>query len=74
MAHALGTPVAMMNIGSAPEYAVPGDLIVPADVPLSQFFKEASVMDWQRVPALADAQRVEALTAYRREFESLGWI
>jgi glycosyltransferase involved in cell wall biosynthesis len=74
MAHALGTPVAMMNSGAAPEYAVLGDLIIPEDAPLSQFFKEASVTRWRRLPALADAQRVEALAAYRKEFESLGWI
>jgi glycosyltransferase involved in cell wall biosynthesis len=74
MAHALGTPVAMMNCGSAPEYAVPGDLIVPADAPISQFFKEASAISWQRIPALTDVQREEALTAYRREFALLGWI
>ena len=73
MAHALGTPVAMMDTGSAPEYAVAGDLVLPADTPLPQFLKEASTMSWQRLPALADKQRTAVLTAYRREFELLGW-
>jgi len=73
MAHALGTPVAMMDSGSAPEYAVPGDLVVSADEPLAQFLKEASTISWERLPPLADTQRLKALTAYRREFESLGW-
>jgi glycosyltransferase involved in cell wall biosynthesis len=73
MAHALGTPVAMMDSGSAPEYAVAGDLVVPADTPLPQFLKEASTMSWQRLPALADKQRAAVLTAYRTEFELLGW-
>jgi glycosyltransferase involved in cell wall biosynthesis len=74
MAHALGTPAALLDVGSAPEYVVPGDLLLPADVPLSQFFKEASVRSWQRVPFLADDQRSDVVTAYRKEFESLGWI
>jgi glycosyltransferase involved in cell wall biosynthesis len=74
MAHALGTPAVLLDSGSAPEYAVPGDLVLPADAPLSQFLKEASVRSWQRVPASADDQRTAVVTAYRREFESLGWM
>jgi glycosyltransferase involved in cell wall biosynthesis len=74
IAHALGTPVAMTDSGSGPEYAVPGDLVLPADIPLSRFIKEASTNNWQRLPALADDQRMSVLNAYRREFESLGWI
>lgn len=73
MAHSLGTPVAMMDSGSAPEYAVAGDLVLPADTPLPQFLKEASTMGWQRLPPLADEQRAAVLTAYRREFALLGW-
>lgn len=74
MAHALGTPAALLDAGSAPEYAVPGDLLLPADAPLSQFLKEASVRSWERVPISADDQRTGVVAAYRREFESLGWI
>jgi glycosyltransferase involved in cell wall biosynthesis len=74
MAHALGTPAALLDSGSAPEYAVPGDLVLPADVPLSQFLKEASIRSWQRVPVSADDQGTSVAAAYRREFESLGWI
>jgi glycosyltransferase involved in cell wall biosynthesis len=74
IAHALGTPVAMTDSGSGPEYAVPGDLVLPADMPLSQFIKEVSVNNWQRLPASADAQRRIVLDAYRREFKALGWI
>jgi glycosyltransferase involved in cell wall biosynthesis len=74
MAHALGTPAALLDSGSAPEYAVPGDLVLPADTPLSQFLTEASSSSWQRVPTSADDQRMAVVTAYRREFELLGWI
>lgn len=74
MAHALGTPVAMADSGSGPEYALPGDLVLPADMPLSQFIKESSAKNWQRIPAAADDQRKQVLAAYRREFELLGWI
>ena len=74
MAHALGTPVAMMNAGSAPEYAVPADLVIPADAPLSQFLKEASTRQWQRLQDLTGVQRSDALAAYRAEFERLGWM
>jgi glycosyltransferase involved in cell wall biosynthesis len=74
MAHALGTPVALLDSGSAPEYAVPGDLLLPADAPLLQFLKEASIRSWDRVPVSADDQRRGVVAAYRREFESLGWI
>ncbi|HET6754579.1 MAG TPA: hypothetical protein VFH23_11590 [Jiangellaceae bacterium] len=74
MAHALGTPAALLDAGSAPEYAAPGDLLLPVDTPLSQFLIEASVRSWERVPIAADHQRKDVLAAYRREFESLGWI
>lgn len=74
MAHALGTPVGLLDSGSAPEYAVPTDLLLPADAPLSQLLKEASVRSWDRVPVSADDQRTAVVAAYRREFESLGWI
>jgi glycosyltransferase involved in cell wall biosynthesis len=74
MAHALGTPVAMLNSGSGPEYAKPGDLVLPADTSLSQFFKEVSVRTWRRLPASTHGQRTNALAAYRREFGALGWI
>jgi glycosyltransferase involved in cell wall biosynthesis len=74
MAHALGTPVAMLDSGSGPEYAVPGDLVLPADTPISQFLKEVGARTWQRLAASAGDQRTNALTAYRREFASLGWI
>jgi glycosyltransferase involved in cell wall biosynthesis len=74
MAHALGTPVALLDSGSASEYAVPRDLLISADIPLSQFVKEASVRSWDRVPVSADDQRTGLVAAYRREFESLGWI
>ena len=73
MAHALGTPVALADSGSGPEYAVPGDLILPADTPLSQFIKEAGAHGWRRLPASIDDQRTTILGAYRREFRSLGW-
>lgn len=73
MAHALGTPAVLLDSGSAPEYAVPADLVLPADAPLSQLLKEASVRRWERVPTSADDQRARLLAAYRREFESLGW-
>jgi glycosyltransferase involved in cell wall biosynthesis len=73
MAHALGTPVALADAGSGPEYAVPGDLILPADTPLSQFIKEAGTHGWRRLPASVDDQRTTILAAYRREFQSLGW-
>jgi hypothetical protein len=63
----------MLDSGSGPEYAVPGDLMLPADTPLSHFFKEASARTWHRLAASGDAQR-SAVVAYRREFESLGWI
>jgi glycosyltransferase involved in cell wall biosynthesis len=74
MAHALGTPVALADSGSGPEYAVPGDLIIPADTPLSQFIKESGAHSWHRLPASADDQRRRVLAAYRTEFELLGWI
>jgi glycosyltransferase involved in cell wall biosynthesis len=74
MAHALGTPVALADSGSGPEYAVPGDLVLPADTPLSQFIKESSTHSWHRLPASADDQRTTILAAYRREFQSLGWM
>jgi glycosyltransferase involved in cell wall biosynthesis len=74
MAHAVGTPVAMLDSGSGPEYAVPGDLVLPADTPISQFFKEVGARTWQRPATSAGGQRANALTAYRREFASLGWI
>jgi glycosyltransferase involved in cell wall biosynthesis len=74
MAHAVGTPVALLDSGSAPEYAVPKDLLLPVDAPLSQFLKEASVRSWERVSVSADDQRTGLVAAYRREFESLGWI
>lgn len=73
MAHDLGTPAALLDSGSAPEYATPADLVLPADAPLSQLLKEASVRRWQRVPTCTDDQRAGLLAAYRREFESLGW-
>jgi glycosyltransferase involved in cell wall biosynthesis len=74
MAHALGTPAALLDSGSAPEYAVPGDLLLPADTPLSQLLKEASVRSWERVRLSANDQRTNVVAAYRREFASLGWI
>jgi hypothetical protein len=74
MAHALGTPVAMLDSGSGPEYAVPEDLVLPADTPISQFVKEAGARAWQRLPVSPSGQRTNVLAAYRREFASLGWI
>jgi glycosyltransferase involved in cell wall biosynthesis len=74
MAHALGTPVAMLDSGSGPEYAVPEDLVLPADTPISQFFKEVGARAWRRFPASAGGQRTNALAAYRGEFASLGWM
>jgi hypothetical protein len=74
MAHALGTPVALADSGSGPEYAVPGDLILPADMPLSQFIKESSAHGWHRLTASADDQRATIVAVYRREFQLLGWM
>jgi glycosyltransferase involved in cell wall biosynthesis len=74
MAHALGTPVAMLDSGSGPEYAVPEDLVLPADTSISQFVKEAGARAWQRLPVSPSGQRTNVLAAYRREFASLGWI
>jgi glycosyltransferase involved in cell wall biosynthesis len=73
MAHALGTPAALLDVGSAPEYAVTHDLVLPADTPLPQFLTEASVRSWDRVRLPADDQRAGLVAAYRREFKSLGW-
>ena len=73
MAHALGTPVAMLAAGSAPEYRLPGDLLLPAETPVPELVVEAARRAWARVADTPDAQVGRMLDAYSGEFEALGW-
>jgi glycosyltransferase involved in cell wall biosynthesis len=73
MAHALGTPIAMLAAGSAPEYRLPGDLLVPAETPVPQLVVEAARRRWERVADTPEAQVDRMLNAYLREFDALGW-
>lgn len=73
MAHALGTPIAMLDVGSPPEYRLPGDLVMSADTPISTLIAEAAQRRWDRVSDSPEAQADRMLTAYTREFAALGW-
>jgi glycosyltransferase involved in cell wall biosynthesis len=73
MAHALGTPLAMLGAGSAPEYRLPGDLVMPAETPVSHLVAEAAGRRWGRVADTPQAQVGRLLDAYWREFDALGW-
>ena len=74
MAHLLGTPVAMLDAGSAPEYAVPEDLVAPVTTSVAELVAEAAARPWRRTTASLDAAVAGVVAAYRRELAALGWI
>ncbi|HEY6417299.1 MAG TPA: glycosyltransferase, partial [Acidimicrobiales bacterium] len=74
MAHALGTPVAMLDTGSAPEYGLPQDLVVPAASSVAELVGQAAVRPWQRTTATIDDAVSGVVNSYRREFVALGWL
>lgn len=73
MAHALGTPIAMLDAGSAPEYRLPGDLMMPAGTPVADLVVEAARRQWGRVDDTPEAQVDRMLSGYMRELDALGW-
>jgi len=74
MAHALGTPVAMLDTGSAPEYAGPDDLVAPASTTVAALVAEAAGRAWPRGVAAPDEAVARVVRAYRRELAALGWV
>lgn len=74
MAHVLGTPVAMLDTGSAPEYALPGDLVAPVTTPVADLVGQAATRPWPRTVASLDDAVAGVVAAYRREFAALGWL
>jgi glycosyltransferase involved in cell wall biosynthesis len=73
MAHALGTPIAMLDAGSAPEYRLPGDLVMPADTAVVELLAVAARWEWGRVDDTPERQVDRMVRAYVSEFEALGW-
>jgi glycosyltransferase involved in cell wall biosynthesis len=73
MAHALGTPIAMLGAGSAPEYRLPGDMVMPADTAVAELLAEAARQEWGRIDDSPDKQVDRMVRAYVREFGALGW-
>ena len=74
MAHALGTPVAMFDTGSAPEYALPGDLVAPVTTSVADLVGQAAARSWRRAATSLDDAVAGVVAAYRREFAALGWL
>ena len=74
MAHALGTPVAMLDTGSAPEYAGPDDLVAPSSTTVAALVAEAAGRAWPWGVAAPDEAVARVVRAYRRELAALGWV
>lgn len=74
MAHALGTPVAMLGVGSAPEYRLPEDLVLPAGSTPAELVGRASRHAWQRTAETADEQLSRVVDRYIDEFQALDWL
>jgi glycosyltransferase involved in cell wall biosynthesis len=73
-AHALGTPVAMLDSGSAPEYRRPQDLVLPETTTVAELVACAAERSWQRIASSVDDVVDEVLDAYCRVFADLGWL
>lgn len=74
MAHALGTPVAMLDTGSAPEYRLEGDLVLAEGTEVAELVARSAQHAWRPVDQSPDDQVNGAVDAYRKEFHALGWI
>lgn len=74
MAHALGTPVAMLDTGSAPEYAGPQDLVAPPGTAPADLVAQAAHRSWSRLAPPPGGTVAPVVAAYRRELAALGWV
>ncbi len=74
MAHVLGTPVAMLDTGSAPEYRLPEDLVAPAGTPVADLVDRAAAQPWRRTTATPDEAVARVVAAYCGELAELGWL
>jgi glycosyltransferase involved in cell wall biosynthesis len=73
MAHALGTPVAMFDAGSAAEYADRHDLVVPASDGVPRLVERASEREWIRIATDPEGRGRRLTHAYTASFQQLGW-